>query len=875
MGVTEASTPHSPSPPTGETSTGDMSMGGEGDTPFLPTPLHPSALTAASARRVDICRGGEERDLMRRMRMREETRSSESSVTASTRGRAFSAVLPSMWPPHVVASKTIGDRDSASTQLDHTYDEFGFTMDGKRNPRQQPENAPTAGEESRQRQQQWTTLVLEFNATQRKQPSSERTCSSLCWRCSRAFTKHQHHHSQAADSPSLPLPSWSEKLQELVRQGIPHSLRPQVWLMLSGAWQRKVVTGSSVSYSNLVSLATSSPRHSTVCRQIEEDLPRTMPTNACFSQEEGTGVVRLRRVLRALAVRFPDTGYCQGAGVIVGCLLLFLEEEDVFWMMCAITEDLLPEAYHSSTLTGAQVDQRVLRHLVVSCLPATDRLLRTHDVELSVITLQWFLTLFAGVVHMGVLLRLWDVLFCSGSHVLFHFALGLLSMKEDEVKKMDNSAEIFSTLSALPGTVTDVEDLMDRVFRVSGSLTSAVVSTERGKYLTYLQASQRTVWRPEFSGDRPPQQHSSLLLPQWPWRWPWRWRWGRRGVKEEREEEEEVEEEEEGVRGGDGREREVVAELYEAITLLADHCQPVHPGTGTAEKRRSVQADYSVVSHARDLETYIEQYCHRRHRRLCHRHRKTVTWQPDEEGGAHDDFKNDEISPVSSTEEQCVAEGCGGQVGMRRGLPSTCNLAEMRDEAISDLVTDRLCPAVQAVFSHGLKKSKLIGGDRHPWLFIEEVAGRQAEKDRQNGSCRLMLCQTYRLDEDDGKVPTPEELLHLAVKAINTSHHLCQAPMDLKFQSLLCCGLNEHVLHLWLECLCCCSAVVTRWYRPWALLRSGPAWVRLKCHLRLLNCVSFRQLSGNRVAGAPSCRRPAHSLPQDTARAQHLFNWDF
>jgi len=35
---------------------------------------------------------------------------------------------------------------------------------------------------------------------------------------------------------------------------------------------------------------------------------------------------------------------------------------------------------------------------------------------------------------------------------------------------------------------------------------------------------------------------------------------------------------------------------------------------------------------------------------------------------------------------------------------------------------DRLCPALKAVFEHGLKRSSLLGGPGHPWLFIEEVA---------------------------------------------------------------------------------------------------------------------------------------------------------
>lgn len=50
--------------------------------------------------------------------------------------------------------------------------------------------------------------------------------------------------------------------------------------------------------------------------QIEKDLLRTMPTNACFNNLSSVGVPRLRRVLRGLAWLYPDIGYCQGTGMV-------------------------------------------------------------------------------------------------------------------------------------------------------------------------------------------------------------------------------------------------------------------------------------------------------------------------------------------------------------------------------------------------------------------------------------------------------------------------------------------------------------------------------------------------------------------------------
>ncbi len=43
--------------------------------------------------------------------------------------------------------------------------------------------------------------------------------------------------------------------------------------------------------------------------------------------------------------------------MIVSSLLLMLEEEDAFWMMSSIVEELLPASYFSPSLVGIQADQ--------------------------------------------------------------------------------------------------------------------------------------------------------------------------------------------------------------------------------------------------------------------------------------------------------------------------------------------------------------------------------------------------------------------------------------------------------------------------------------------------------------------------------------
>ncbi|XP_052267049.1 small G protein signaling modulator 3 homolog isoform X1 [Dreissena polymorpha] len=709
-----------------------------------------------------------------------------------TPGGPFSALTPSMWPQDIMLKLNNPPEDS-NGQLDYRYDEFGFKVEEEDGPEENSSKLlSTPFMEEPQHRLKWVAY-LEFTHNEEVE--------DLTW--DKVDSRFQR----------------TEKLRQMVRAGIPHSLRPHLWVRLSGALDKK--KKSDLTYKDIVKA--SSNDHLMTSKQIEKDLLRTMPSNACYCNIHSTGIPRLRRILRGLAWLYPDIGYCQGTGVIAASLLLFMEEEDTFWMMCAIIEDLLPASYYSSTLLGIQADQRVLRQLIVSYLPDTDLVLKQHDIELSLISLHWFLTLFASVVHMKVLLRLWDLFFYEGSTVLFQCTMGMLKMKETELKTYDNSAQIFNALSDVPGDVQDVDELIELSYRVCGSLTDIVVDTHRRKHLAYIMADQGAIVNPESAKNLPKQQLNrrhlrrskslmSMLL------------WG------------DTDDDEFG-KAKNIRQTELLVDLREAILQVARHFQSLDP----KNTKINLSADYSMESHARDLENYVNVARNRRRRAKAlldfERH-------DDDELGFR---KNDVITIISMKDEHCWV---GELNGLRGWFPA--KFVELLDErsksyslagddgvseAITDLVRGTLCPAMKAVFEHGLKRHSLLGSICHPWLFIEEAASHEVEKDFQSVYSRLVLCKTFRLDED-GKVLTPEEILYRAVQAVNISHDAVHAQMDVKLRSLMCCGLNEQVLHLWLETLCSCTDVVEKWYHPWSFMRS-PGWVQIKCELRLLAKFGF------------------------------------
>lgn len=53
----------------------------------------------------------------------------------------------------------------------------------------------------------------------------------------------------------------------------------------------------------------------------------------------------------------------KGLNRLAAISLLFMEEEDAFWCLIAITKKIMPENYYSQTLIGSHVDQVIYANL--------------------------------------------------------------------------------------------------------------------------------------------------------------------------------------------------------------------------------------------------------------------------------------------------------------------------------------------------------------------------------------------------------------------------------------------------------------------------------------------------------------------------------
>lgn len=82
------------------------------------------------------------------------------------------------------------------------------------------------------------------------------------------------------------------------------------------------------------------------------------------------------------------------------------------------------------------------------------------------------------------------------------------------------------------------------------------------------------------------------------------------------------------------------------------------------------------------------------------------------------------------------------------------------------------------------------------------------------------------------------QLLYRCVQGINQTHDDAHVQMDVKLRSLICMGLNEQVLHLWLEVLCSCADIVQKWFVIFqSILRTSEKTCAL--NFSLISCLFY------------------------------------
>lgn len=293
---------------------------------------------------------------------------------------------------------------------------------------------------------------------------------------------------------------------KLIRVGLPNRLRGEIWELTSGSLFTRLQKPRLFEET----LSKNSGRGSLAIDEIEKDLNRSLPEYPGFQSEEGIG--RLRRVLTAYSWTNIEVGYCQAMNIVVAALLMYdlfsscleyidqrryMSESQAFFLLSVLCDRLLP-GYYSITMYGTLLDQRVFESLVEKTMPILWEHLVKFDVQLSVVSLPWFLSLYINSMPLVFAFRVLDVFFLEGPKVLFQVGLAILRMNGEELLDITDDGTFISVLktyfsrlgeSAYPKSenektraITRFQELMVTAFKEFSGVTQALISEHRAKH---------------------------------------------------------------------------------------------------------------------------------------------------------------------------------------------------------------------------------------------------------------------------------------------------------------------------------------------------------------------------------------------------------
>ncbi|KAI0656439.1 TBC-domain-containing protein [Cubamyces menziesii] len=270
------------------------------------------------------------------------------------------------------------------------------------------------------------------------------------------------------------------EFDRLVRNGIPLAYRAKAWLECSGALDMR----EPGVFADLLAECDMS---SSVVREIEKDVCRTMPLNIFFGRT-GAGVEKLRRVLMAYSKRNPAVGYCQGMNLITSTLLLVhADEEEAFWVLAAIIERLLPEDFFSPSLLSSRACPLVLLDYVQDLMPKLSAHLTELGVDLGAICFSWFLSLFTDCLPVETLFRVWDIFMVDGVDVLFRIAFAILRTNEQELMRCTSIPAVYVSLESLPNRMWEADKLLQTEAELRSTLVHADIVKRRQAHIAQLR----------------------------------------------------------------------------------------------------------------------------------------------------------------------------------------------------------------------------------------------------------------------------------------------------------------------------------------------------------------------------------------------------
>ncbi|KAI0246565.1 rab-GTPase-TBC domain-containing protein [Lactifluus subvellereus] len=229
----------------------------------------------------------------------------------------------------------------------------------------------------------------------------------------------------------------SKKIRKLLQEGVPASVRYQVWAHLTDS-KAKRIEGLYVQLGDREKVS--------AFAEIQRDAQRCFPGDARLSQPNGA----LASLLQSYLTMVPDIQYSQGLAFIAGQLLLQSPEEDAFWIFISLM-DLHLRPYFSSNAVQLDIDASLFAKAMEAIDPVIAKKLFI-DMAIAPIRVcrPWFTSLFVEALPTDYFQRVWDIFLCEGMVFLLRIGLALVTCCHRALLNIHQETEALNLLLRPP-----------------------------------------------------------------------------------------------------------------------------------------------------------------------------------------------------------------------------------------------------------------------------------------------------------------------------------------------------------------------------------------------------------------------------------------
>lgn len=148
-----------------------------------------------------------------------------------------------------------------------------------------------------------------------------------------------------------------------------------------------------------------------------------------------------------------------------GYFLLYYDCEESFWLLCALTDIILPSDYYTQSLLDSRTECMLMKVLVFQRFPKLHAHFHVLGVDVGTISLKPLMTLHILALPLDVIARMVDVMVVEGTNIIVSIALYLFHYHEKQLLLITDVMELLTYINEMGREQTDAEAMFKAMFK--------------------------------------------------------------------------------------------------------------------------------------------------------------------------------------------------------------------------------------------------------------------------------------------------------------------------------------------------------------------------------------------------------------------------